>query len=94
MSFEPQNALESSLMKAAGDPAHRPQFYRDLLESQIYLIQPIPADSESDPDRVRVSQGESIQIGLMERTAGSTSPSSPRSRGCRRCFRSPPATSP
>jgi hypothetical protein len=67
MSFEPQNALEASLMKAAGDPAHRPQFCRDLLESQIYLIQPIPAESESDPDRVRVSQGESIQIGLMEK---------------------------
>ena len=36
--FEPENDLENSLMKAATDPSHRPQFYRDLLASEIYLI--------------------------------------------------------
>lgn len=36
--FEPVNPLEKSLMNAATNPADRPQFYRDLLESEIYLI--------------------------------------------------------
>jgi hypothetical protein len=36
--FEPVNQLEKSLIDAATNPAARPQFYRDLLESDIYLI--------------------------------------------------------
>jgi hypothetical protein len=36
--FEPVNDLEKSLMNAATDPAARPQFYHDILESDIYLI--------------------------------------------------------
>ena len=36
--FEPVNPLEKSLMNAATNPADRPQFYRDLLKSEIYLI--------------------------------------------------------
>ncbi|MBE9115424.1 enhanced serine sensitivity protein SseB C-terminal domain-containing protein [Lusitaniella coriacea LEGE 07157] len=35
---EPQNELDNSLAKAAIDPAHRPQFYRDFLQSNIYFI--------------------------------------------------------
>jgi hypothetical protein len=36
-SFEPQNPLESALMKAAQDPAARPQFLRVLLESKVLI---------------------------------------------------------
>jgi hypothetical protein len=36
--FEPVNDLEKSLMNAATNPASRPQFYRDILESDIYVI--------------------------------------------------------
>jgi len=36
--FEPQNDLERSLMKAATDPSHRPQFHRDLLASDVYFV--------------------------------------------------------
>jgi hypothetical protein len=44
MTFSPQNVLERSLMKAADDPAHRPQFYKDLTENDLFIIQhgPIP----------------------------------------------------
>ncbi|HZS48254.1 MAG TPA: enhanced serine sensitivity protein SseB C-terminal domain-containing protein [Blastocatellia bacterium] len=49
MAFEPQNDLEQSLMRAATDPAHRPQFYRDFLESDIFVIQAGPPDGESGP---------------------------------------------
>ena len=38
MSFQPQNKLERSLMKAAEDPAHHPQFYKDLIESDVFII--------------------------------------------------------
>jgi hypothetical protein len=66
MSFEPQNALEASLVRASGDPAHRPQFYRDLLDADIYLIQPAPAEPQDAGERV-IAEGASIQIGAMER---------------------------
>lgn len=36
------NALEESLEQAATDPDHRPQFYRDLMTSNIFVI-PAPA---------------------------------------------------
>jgi hypothetical protein len=39
MPFEALNELERSLVKAATDVAHRPQFYRDFLESEIFFIQ-------------------------------------------------------
>lgn len=39
MSFVPQNNLERSLMRASAEPPHRPQFYRDLLESDLFIIQ-------------------------------------------------------
>lgn len=39
MAFVPVNSLEESLMKAASDPAGRPQFYRDFLVSTVYLVQ-------------------------------------------------------
>jgi hypothetical protein len=36
--FEPVNDLERSLMSAATSPAARPQFLRDLLESEIFVL--------------------------------------------------------
>ncbi len=36
--FEPVNDLEKSLMNAATNPASRPQFTRDILESDIFVI--------------------------------------------------------
>lgn len=36
--FEPNNDLERSLVKASTDASHRPQFYRDLLMSDIFVI--------------------------------------------------------
>lgn len=39
MSFEAQNHLERSLMRATSDPAHRPQFIRDFAGSDILVIE-------------------------------------------------------
>lgn len=37
--FEPENDLEKSLIKAATDPAHRPRFYKDLVASDVFVIE-------------------------------------------------------
>lgn len=38
MSFNPENPLEHSLVRAIGDPAWRPQFYRDLVASDVFAL--------------------------------------------------------
>src|SRR5438132_873318 len=43
MTFEPVNDFERSLIKAANDPAHRPQFYRDLLAAELFAILAAPS---------------------------------------------------
>jgi len=64
MSFEPENKLEESLMKAAKDPAHRPQFYRDFLEADIFIIQPTPSPEESG--LIILEQAKKIAIQSIE----------------------------
>jgi hypothetical protein len=40
--FVPVNPLEDCLLRAATDPSARPEFYRLLLESEIYFLTPTP----------------------------------------------------
>lgn len=47
MTFQPENKLEHSLVKATEDPAHRPQFYRDFVESDLFVIQHGPPPEHS-----------------------------------------------
>ena len=47
MAFEPGNQLERSLVRAADDPAARPQFYRDLVESDVFVIDHGPPPARS-----------------------------------------------
>ena len=66
MSFEPQNDLERSLMKAADDPAHRPQFYRDLAGADLFVVQ----QGGTTPTREQPTEwraGSSVQLRHMER---------------------------
>lgn len=65
MAFEAQNALERSLVKAASDPAHRPQFYKDFIQSDIFIIQ----HGRRPPEkawRVTLDEGMNIQIANIE----------------------------
>ncbi|MFT3991179.1 MAG: enhanced serine sensitivity protein SseB C-terminal domain-containing protein [Luteolibacter sp.] len=64
MPFDPQNELEHSLMKAASDPAHRPQFYRDLASADLFIIQEGPPPATSGKTVLKESQ--TIQIRHME----------------------------
>lgn len=65
MGFVPENELERSLMRAAADPAHRPQFYRDLVRSQIFLVsdRPLPAAMTGS---VTLSEATELQIRNIE----------------------------
>jgi hypothetical protein len=60
-SFEPQNDLERSLMQAATDPAHRPQFYRDLARSDVFIIRH-GADPPRTDQRHTLQQGMTPEI--------------------------------
>lgn len=65
MSFEPQNDLERSLVKAAGDPAHRPQFYKDFSIADIFIVQhgkPPPKEHTTET----LAVGTTIQIQNIE----------------------------
>ncbi|MFI5381129.1 MAG: enhanced serine sensitivity protein SseB C-terminal domain-containing protein, partial [Tepidisphaerales bacterium] len=57
--------LERSLIKATTDPAHRPQFYRDFIGAEVYVIQhgPIPSVVENRDIRT----GENLQLRTWER---------------------------
>jgi hypothetical protein len=58
--FEAQNALERSLIQAAMDPACRPQFYRDLLVSDLILIPNGPPPEQYGPTALKA--GDSLAI--------------------------------
>lgn len=65
MPFDPLNDLERSLMKAATEPAHRPQFYRDFLAADVFVIQHGPPQN---PDGVHYAKaGDSLQLPTWEK---------------------------
>jgi hypothetical protein len=61
MAFEPENDLERSLMKAAKDVAHRPQFYRDFLSSDVFILQERSAANRTPTHRT-LDAGEQVGI--------------------------------
>lgn len=60
MSFDPQNEFEYSLVKAASDPAHRPQFYRDLAKADLFIIQEGPPPATSG--KMILKESQTIQV--------------------------------
>jgi hypothetical protein len=63
--FAPNNDLEISLVKASTDPSHRPQFLRDLLASNIFLM--TPGDTTMDVRDGVLQQGTTIAIQPWQR---------------------------
>ncbi|MHC4131147.1 MAG: enhanced serine sensitivity protein SseB C-terminal domain-containing protein [Planctomycetota bacterium] len=60
MAFKPENKLEKSLIKAANDPVYLPQFYKDFLESNIFIVQeePLPQKTGS----IMLNEGDELKI--------------------------------
>ena len=48
--FEPENTLETLMQAAAKDPSAAPEFYRALLETEIYILTP---EANLEPGRRR-----------------------------------------
>ena len=65
MEFVPENQFEESLMRAANDPAHRPQFYKDLCNADLFIIQHGKKAPESH-ERTTLKEGATIQIQNIE----------------------------
>lgn len=62
--FEPQNELEVLMQAAARDPRRAPEFYRTLLETEIYILTP---DTPMTPGRRRsVKYKEPLNIATVE----------------------------
>jgi hypothetical protein len=59
--FEPVNDLEKSLIDAATHPSARPQFYRDLLKADIYILDRGKGDSNNPDHLYQPGSGVAIQ---------------------------------
>ena len=64
-----ENELEAALRLAANEPAHRPEFYRKLLESTVYVL----GHSERGPSEAErtLAPGEDVSIQNWKRSDGS-----------------------
>src|SRR5215207_2971426 len=65
MAFAPQNELERSLLRASTDPAHRPQFYRDFVASQIFVVnhgEPLAGEGETTLEAGRSLRLQAIEL--------------------------------
>jgi hypothetical protein len=62
--FEPVNLLETLMQSAASNPAKIPDFYRALLESELYILTP---ETELEPGRRRsLKPHEKINVATVE----------------------------
>jgi SseB protein C-terminal domain/SseB protein N-terminal domain len=67
MNEDSENALELALMKAATEPEHRPEFYRLLVESEVFVL----GHSESRSDgRWIAAAGENLSIVNWQKNDG------------------------
>ena len=64
MTFEPENDLERSLLRASTDPAHRPRFYSDFAASRIFVVdhgEPLAGEGETT-----LEEGRSLRLQAVE----------------------------
>jgi hypothetical protein len=59
--FEPVNPLEALMQAASADPAKTPEFYRALLQSELYILTP---EAEIEPGRDCRVQGQAMASGV------------------------------
>jgi len=73
VTFVPENDLESALVCAAKEPAARPEFYRLLLSSDLFIIGEVEGRSLSNTTNT-IQPGEQIQIARGEMNGKSFHP--------------------
>src|ERR1700760_3603105 len=62
--FEPVNALEALMQSAASDPAKIPDFYRALLDSELYIL--VPETKVEPSQRRSLKPQEAINVATVE----------------------------
>lgn len=70
MTFTPQNKLEELLMKAATEPAHRPEFFTELMDATVYILG--SSDETEEPGATTLPVGSHVNIQHWEKPDGST----------------------
>ncbi|MFC3396412.1 enhanced serine sensitivity protein SseB [Brenneria rubrifaciens] len=70
MDFSPQNKLEELLVLAATEPAHRPEFFSELMDATVFVL---GGSDESDaPGEKILHAGSNVQIQHWEKADGSS----------------------
>src|SRR3989442_7817161 len=67
-----ENALELALMLAASEPAHRPEFFRLLLESTVFVLGSSGQLPEGLEGRVTLEAETKVEIQNWSKPDGST----------------------
>src|SRR6185503_18225431 len=57
-----EDSLARSLEKSVADPAHRPQFRKDLLSATIYVMGEIEGQDPSRPSQVKLDTGARLNF--------------------------------
>ncbi|PWC18775.1 enhanced serine sensitivity protein SseB [Brenneria corticis] len=70
MDFSPQNKLEEVLILAAGEPAHRPEFFNELMEATVFVLG--SADDGGEAGEKVLHAGSNVQIQHWEKDDGSS----------------------
>jgi hypothetical protein len=65
MAFEPENPLEKALVRASREPDARPEFYRLLMASDLYVGGRVEGAPSDEP--VRPARGNQIHLAIVER---------------------------
>jgi hypothetical protein len=65
MAFVPENNLEKALMRAATEPAARPDFCNQLLASDLYVIG--TPDTPQNPGAMRLADGDKLHLVSVEK---------------------------
>ncbi|MBF6033498.1 enhanced serine sensitivity protein SseB [Pseudomonas sp. P155] len=66
MDTQPENLLEKSLKRAADEPAHRPEFFNTLLNSNVYIL----GTAGDADDHVNLQAGSNISIAHWQKPDG------------------------
>lgn len=70
MTFTPHNTLEDVLMKAATEPAHRPEFFTVLMDATVYILG--SSDETEAQGTSTLPVGSHVNIQHWEKPDGST----------------------
>ncbi|MEC5318762.1 enhanced serine sensitivity protein SseB [Brenneria populi subsp. brevivirga] len=70
MDFSPQNKLEELLVLAAGEPAHRPAFFQELMDATVFILG--RSDELAAEGEQVLAAGGNVEIQHWEKADGSS----------------------